>query len=195
MKKKITLLRRLLSCFLAFIGATQLFAATGTITNPTSSGTVWKDTGGADIINFCGYIIKSGSTFYWYGWDPVSHHVNCYTSTTLGSASWTKVTTGGFPMFGSGFHGRPAVIFNSSTSKYVMIVEFSSPVGRNGIEYLTSSAPGGPFASVNKDDQIIGGINMGDLGVFKDSDGSAYLLCDTDDGGNVNGTHKIVKLN
>ena len=180
---------------LALSGAPRALAATGTITNPTSSGTVWKDTSGADLINFCGFMLKSGSTFYWYGWDKYSHHVNCYTSTTLGSNSWTKVTTGGFPMFGSGFHGRPAVIYNSSTAKYVMIVEWSSPVGRNGIEYLTSSAPGGPFTSVNKDDQIIGGINMGDLGVFQDTDGNAYLLADTDDGGNVNGTNKIVKLN
>lgn len=179
---------------LALAGVAQLSAATGTITNPSSAGTVWKDTGGAEIINFCGYIIKSGSTYYWYGWDKYAHTVNCYTSTTLGSNSWTEVTSGGFPMFGSGFHGRPAVIFNSSTNKYVMIVEFSSAVGRNGIQYLTSDAPGGPFVSVNTEDYIFG-ITMGDMGVFKDDDGSAYLLVDTDDGGNANGTNKIVKLN
>jgi hypothetical protein len=180
---------------LALVAAPRASAATGTITNPTSSGTVWKDTGGADIINFCGFILKSGSTFYWYGWDKYAHTVNCYTSTTLGSNSWTEVTGNGFPMFGTGFHGRPAVIYNASTAKYVMITEYSSPVGRNGIQYFTSSAPGGPFTKDSHQDEQIFGINMGDMGVFQDDDGQAYLLVDTDDGGNVNGTNKIVKLN
>src|SRR3954470_17847674 len=137
--------RAVVTLVLALLGASHALAAAGTINNPTGYTTAWNDKAGNRIANNCGYILQVGTTFYWYGWDPTTNQVNCYTSTTLGSASWTKVTTGGFPMFGSGFHGRPAVIFNSSTSKYVMIVEFSSPVGRNGIEYLTSSGPGGPF--------------------------------------------------
>jgi hypothetical protein len=191
--KKITSKLALLGLALASVG--NGIAATGTITNPTSAGTVWKDTGGADIVNFCGNVLQVGSTFYWYGWDKYAHTVNCYTSTTLGSNSWTEVTGTGFPLFGSGFHGRPDVIYNASTAKYVMVVEFSSPVGRNGIEYLTSSSPTGPFTSVLKEDYVLGTITMGDKGLFQDDDGTAYLLCTSDDGGNANGTHKIVKLN
>ena len=176
-------------------------AATGTITNPTSTATVWKDTGGSDIVNFCGNVLQVGSTFYWYGWDKYAHTVNCYTSTTLGSNSWTEHVGTGFPMFGSGFHGRPDVIRHNDGT-YVMLVEFSSGPGRNGIQYFTSTSPTGPFTSVLTEDFVMDGsgnltITMGDKGLYQDDDANktAYLLCTSDDGGNTNGTHKIIKLN
>lgn len=185
-----------------FALAATSFAAVGTITNVTSSGTIWKDTSNQEIINFCGNVMQDGSTFYWYGWDKYAKTVNVYTSTTLGSNSWTEHTGTGFPMFGSGFHGRPDVIKHPTNGTYVMIVEFSSGPGRNGLEYLTSTSPTGPFTSVLKEDFVMDGsgnltITMGDKGIYQDDNTSktAYLLCTSDDGGNTNGTTKIIKLN
>ncbi len=183
--------------FLALPAAPFVQAATATISNPPGNTTAWNDTGGNRIKNNCGGMLQDGGTFYWYGWDPTSNTVNCYTSTTLGSSSWTKVSNGNFPMFGSGFHGRPDVIKHPTNGTYVMVVEFSSVPGRNGIEYLTSTSPTGPFVSQQKDDFVLGGISMGDKGLYQDDDASktAYLLCTTDDGGVNNSTTKIVKLN
>lgn len=187
---------------LALTGALSFHAraATGTITNATSTATVWKDTGGADIINFCGNVLQVGSTFYWYGWDKYANTVNCYTSTTLGSNSWTEHVRTGFPMFGSGFHGRPDVV-RRPDGTYLMVVEFSSGPGRNGLQYLTSSSPTGPFTSQLMEDFVMDGsgnltITMGDKGLYQDDDAAKtiYLLCTSDDGGNTNGTHKIIRL-
>ncbi len=177
-------------------------ASAGTITNATSAGTIWRDAGNnTEIINNCGNVLQVGSTFYWYGWDKYAHTVNVYTSTTLGSDSWTEHSGTGFPMFGSGFHGRPDVI-RRNDGTYVMVVEFSSGPGRNGLEYLTASSPTGPFTSVLKEDFVMDGsgnltITMGDKGLFQDDDANktVYLLCTSDDGGNTNGTHKIIRLN
>lgn len=183
--------------WLALACATDGIAATATITNPPGNTTAWNDTAGNRIKNNCGGMLQDGGTFYWYGWDPTTNTVNCYTSTTLGSASWTKVSNGNFPMFGSGFHGRPDVIKHPTNGTYVMVVEFSSGPGRNGIDYLTSTSPTGPFVSQQQDDFILGGVTMGDKGLYQDDDTAktAYLLCTTDDGGVNNSTTKIVKLN
>lgn len=177
-------------------------ATAGTITNATSAGTIWRDTANNEIINNCGNVLQDGGTFYWYGWDKYAHTVNVYHSTTLGSGSWTEHTGTGFPMFGSGFHGRPDVIKHPTNGTYVMIVAFSSVPGRNGIEYLTATSPTGPFTSVLKEDYVMDGsgnltITMGDKGIYQDDDANktAYLLCTADDGGNTNGTTKIIRLN
>ena len=177
-------------------------AVAGTITNATSAATVWRDpSNNTEIVNNCGNVLQVGSTFYWYGWDKYNHTVNVYTSTTLASNSWVEHTGTGFPMFGSGFHGRPDVV-RRADGTYLMVVEFSSVPGRNGIEYLTASSPTGPFTSVLKEDFVMDGsgnltITMGDKGLYQDDDASKtiYLLCTSDDGGNTNGTHKIIRLN
>jgi hypothetical protein len=185
----------------ALLGASNGFAATGTINNPPGITTAWNDTSGNRIKNNCGGMLQVGGTFYWYGWDPLSHTVNCYTSTTLGSSSWAKVTSGGFPMFGSGFHGRPDVI-RRNDGVYVMIVECStSGTGRNGVQYYTSSSPAGPFTFQRQDNQVMlnnsgGWVNMGDKGLYQDEDAAqtVYLLCTSDDGGVTNSTTKIIRL-
>lgn len=190
-----------LAAFALALVATPLVSA-GTITNATSSATVWRDaSNNTEIINNCGNVLQVGSTFYWYGWDKYAHTVNVYTSTTLASNSWVEQTGNGFPMFGSGFHGRPDVV-RRADGTYLMVVEFSSVPGRNGLEYLTSPSPTGPFTSVLKEDFVMDGsgnltITMGDKGLYQDDDAAKtiYLLCTSDDGGNTNGTHKIIRLN
>src|SRR4051812_4985111 len=112
---------RSLAALVAFVlpAATFVQGAVATINNPPGDTTAWNDTAGNRIKNNCGGMLQDGGTFYWYGWDPTTNTVNVYTSTTLGSSSWTKVSNGNFPMFGSGFHGRPDVIKHLSGT-YVM---------------------------------------------------------------------------
>ncbi|MES2697410.1 MAG: DNRLRE domain-containing protein [Verrucomicrobiota bacterium] len=201
--KSLLLLARGALLALAFVS--PLVAATATITNPPGSTTAWTDTSGNRIANNSGCILQDGGTFYWYGFDPLTNTVNCYTSTTLGSGSWTKVTTGGFPMFGSGWHGRPDVIKHPTNGTYVMVLEGKPGTGnpgRNAIDYYTATSPTGPFTFAQKDFQAMlnntgGWVNMGDKGLYQDEDvnKTAYLLCTTDDGGTPNSTTKIIKLN
>jgi len=169
----------------------------GTISNPQGITTTWYDQTGTIIKNQCGCIMEDGGTFYWYGWDMSQSRVNCYKSATLSSNNWSKVWNDYFPMFGSGFHGRPDVIKHPTNGTYVMIVEFISTLGRNGIEYLTSTSPTGQFVSVKKEDYVLGNISMGDKGIYQDDDvaKTAYLLCTTDDVNGENSKTKIVKLN
>lgn len=180
-------------------------AATATIDNPPGTTTAWTDTTGNRIANNCGCLLQDGATFYWYGFDPLTNTVNCYTSTTLASSSWTKVTTGGFPMFGSSWHGRPDVIKHPTNGTYVMVVEGKPGTGnpgRNTVDYYTATNPAGPFTFAQKDYQVMlnnsgGLVNMGDKGLFQDDDTArtAYLLCTSDDNGVTNSTTKIIKLN
>jgi hypothetical protein len=171
-------------------------AVPGVIRNATSQEMVWRDTQAKEIINFCGNILQKGDTFYWYGWNKYSKTVQVYSSKTLASNSWKKEAV----LINDGkFHGRPDVIYNPSTSNYVMIVKFSSPIGRDGIQYLTSPSPTGPFTTQLYEHKVLNGgegVNMGDKGLYQDDDAAqtAYLLVTTDDGGNVNGTTKIVRL-
>jgi hypothetical protein len=181
------------------------YGATATINNPPGSTTYWTDTAGNRIANNCGGMLQDGATFYWYGFDPQTNTVNCYTSTTLGSNSWTKVTTGGFPMFGSSWHGRPDVIKHPTNGTYVMVVEGKPGAGnpgRNTVDYYTATSPTGPFTFAQKDYQVMlnntgGLVSMGDKGLYQDDDAAktAYLLCTSDDNGVTNSATKIIKLN
>jgi autotransporter-associated beta strand protein len=174
----------------------SLQAAPGIIRNPTSADTVWRDTAGRVIINQCGSILQVGDTLYWYGWNKNSKVVRVYSSKTLSSDSWKREAT---LINDGGFHGRPDVIYNPTTGKYVMIVKFSSSIGRDGLQYMTANSPTGPFTTQLQEHKVINGgdgVDMGDKGLYQDDDPArtAYLLCTTDDGGNVNGTTKIVRL-
>jgi autotransporter-associated beta strand protein len=174
----------------------ELSASPGIIRNPTSADTIWRDTAGRELINFCGNILQVGDTFYWYGWDKYAKTVKVYSSKTLGSDTWKREAI----LINDGkYHGRPDVIYNATTGTYVMIVKFSSSIGRDGLQYMTSSSPTGPFTTQLLEHKVINdgdGVNMGDKGVYQDDDPArtAYLLATTDDGGNVNGTTKIVRL-
>jgi hypothetical protein len=172
--------------FVALCCATHtLRAAPQTIVN----NSVWRDTSGNEVLAQGGSMIQIGSTFYWYGYDTSGADVRLYTSTDL--KNWIH---GGIMVNGSGWRGRPDVIYNSSTAKYVMLTEAPNGSGRNAVYYYTATSPSGPF-TFQRSDSTIFGVPMGDHAAFKDTDGNAYLLAVTDDNGVANGTFKIVKLN
>ena len=106
-----------------FLAVMPAFAAVVTIT----PGGIWNDTSGTRIQAHGGGLTKVGSTYYWFGEDKTNgsnfQNVKCYSSTDL--KTWTFVNNV-LTLQGSGDLGpnriveRPHVIYNSSTSTYVM---------------------------------------------------------------------------
>jgi hypothetical protein len=111
------------------LSAQPAAAAAVTIT----PGTVWTDTAGNVIQAHGEGIIKVGNTYYWLGEDKTSgspfQNVKCYSSADL--KTWTFVANV-LSRQSSGDLGpnriveRPHVIFNASTSTYVMYMHIDS---------------------------------------------------------------------
>ncbi|MGG1515494.1 RICIN domain-containing protein [Paenibacillus oryzisoli] len=168
----------------------------------------WYDTDGNQIWSQGGWMMQEGNTFYWYGADysvAGNPRIRLYTSTDM--VIWTNqgsvvdfssfASAGGF--LGSDWLGRPVVQYNSSTSKYVMLLEWNSTYNlqnkiRKGLTFLTSDSPDGPFV-FNNNDPLPSGYTMGDLGsIFKDDDGSTYISFTSDNGNVINSAVRINKL-
>jgi hypothetical protein len=166
-----------------------------TITNDT----VWKDTSNNTIYAQGGGILKVGNTYYWYGTDFVGAHdtsksaqflnIKAYSSTDL--KNWTfranVITQGapGTPFSAATWAGRPDVIFNANTQKYVMLINYEftdNGSGPNGVAFATSSSPTGTFTYAGVQ-TVIPNVYFdrpGDQSVFVDDDGKAYLVfCDS----------------
>lgn len=137
-----------------------------------------------------GEIRKFGTVYYLYGtayacgfrWtDPSTQFCgfNVYTSPDLvqwtgparlfdPSGSWQALcmhgTSPGWGCF------RPHVLFNAATQLYVLWVNVPG-----GYRALTSPSPAGPFTPASTP-QVAGG----DMGLFADTDGTAYLLYSSD---------------
>jgi hypothetical protein len=183
----------------------------GTITN----GVAWNDTAGNYITAHLGssfhVTTKGVTTYYWCGvnWNTAdstpssSPHtfegVQCYTSSNL--ATWTYTGEPALavdptnPMLDSTRNiERPKVIYNASTGKYVMWFHDDGPsYGEWKIGVAKSSTPAGPYTWVSDGDAkgFRGcGTGTGDMSLFVDDDGSAYIVHTT----SANADIKIQKL-
>ena len=173
------------------------------------NGSVWKDTDGNEILAQGGCIFQSGKTFHWFGpqfgntGDYKFHAVNHYTTEDL--RNWKKQPaaftpgTAGIPFQFDNWVGRPWVLYNAVTSKYVMIIEWGGKhqAGvRNQYAFLTSASLNGPWSYVNLIQKMadLEGIqySLGDLGAFQDGE-NAYLVY-TFDRGKPNRAQAIIKL-
>lgn len=161
-------------------------AAAVTITN----GPVWYDTTGGTIQAHGGGIIKVGSTYYWIGEDKLHNsatfrNVVCYSSTDLKNWKWVS-----YPLkptshaeLASSKVERPKVIYNSTTGKYVMWMHYENAadysLGRVAVASSDSVCGNytyhGSFRPLNYESR--------DMTVFKDDDGSAYLISASNSGG------------
>jgi hypothetical protein len=127
--RKLKLLALLLVPLMLGLIAQAAYAAAVTIT----PGTVWTDQSGNTIEAHGEGIIKVGGTYYWLGEDKTNgaafQNVKCYSSTDL--KSWTFVRNV-LTRQASGDLGpnriveRPHVIYNSSTSTYVMYMHIDN---------------------------------------------------------------------
>ncbi|KFZ14410.1 hypothetical protein V501_03258 [Pseudogymnoascus sp. VKM F-4519 (FW-2642)] len=129
-----------------------------------------------------GDITKVGSTYYWIGENKLSgsafQSINCYSSTDL--VQWTFVNEL-LTLQPDGDLGpnrvveRPHVIYNSKTSKYVMWMHIDSSdyqEGKAGV--ATSSTVCGNYTYLGSSHPL--GFQSRDIGLFKDTDGTGYLL-------------------
>src|ERR1700733_12473060 len=167
----------------------------------------WKDVSGNLLCSQSGTILKVGGTYYWWGnkyrnavtyaADPATKHgggfaaVTCYSSTDL--VHWkfenNVLEPGAIPgSAGGAWFGRMGVVYNASTKKYVLIMEYIPRDANNfGQElFATSSTPAGNFTFDHIQKTLVNVVNNapGDQTVFMDDDGKAYLVLSSSHGRN-----------
>jgi Glycosyl hydrolases family 43 len=165
----------------------------------------WTDTSGNPIYSQSGTVIKVASTYYWYGnkyqgavtyaanptgknSDTTFDGVTCYSSTDL--VHWkfenTVLVRASVPgSAASDWFGRMGVVYNTTTQKYVLIMEYIPSTATLGRElFATSSTPTGVFAFDHIQTTLTNVANgaPGDQTVFTDDDGQAYLILSSADG-------------
>lgn len=156
-------------------------------------GVKWYDTSGNILSAHGGGILKISSTYYWFGEYKDNNHTiksgmghvtsafvahTCYSSTDF--VHWTFVNNV-LTQQPSGDLGpnrvveRPKVIYNDSTGNYVMYMHIDSSTYRDarvGVAYC--STVGGNYTYVGSFKPL--GNDSRDMTLFKDDDGSAYLI-------------------
>jgi hypothetical protein len=163
-------------------------AATATVTN----GTRFADTTGSPVQAHGGGVIKVGSYYYWFGENRNSNgtfrYVSAYRSTDL--STWTHVndvlTQSSSAELAVANIERPKVIYNSSTGKYVLWMhwENGSDYGQARVAVAESSTVDGNYAYVGSFRPL--GYDSRDMTVFRDDDGTAYLISATSVNANLN---------
>ncbi|WP_063775169.1 ricin-type beta-trefoil lectin domain protein [Streptacidiphilus anmyonensis] len=161
-------------------------SATAQASGRFDPGQAWTDTAG-NVLQMHGLgIVKVGSTWYGFGEDKTGENANdaafqdipCYSSTDL--SNWTyrgrALTRQASGDLGPGrVVERPKVIYNASTKQYVMYMHIdSSSYGEAKVGVATSASPCGPYSYRGSFQPL--GFQSRDLGLFQDTDGTAYLL-------------------
>jgi hypothetical protein len=131
-----------------------------------------------------GRIIQFGNQFYWYGtrygatngFTTANEYV-CYSSPDLKSWKWEGPLLPNKP---TGVYYRPHVVYNAQTKKYVLWYNWYPKLWDGQFGVATSDKPTGPFEIVNNNVTVKqNALGVGDLGVFVDDDGKAYLSYNT----------------
>jgi hypothetical protein len=185
---------------------TTTAVAAAQVASLINNDAVWRDTDGNEIDAQGGCVVKFADTFHWFGAEfrpePFTA-VNHYTSTDL--VTWVKKPAAirpgmpGIPFSDGHWVGRPWVMWNPNTNRYVMVVEWGAGGGyRVRYAFLTSNSLYGPWTyqssktilqlpDVNNDKW-----NLGDLGVYVEGN-NAWLLY-TFDKPQTNYSQAILKL-
>jgi hypothetical protein len=178
---------RLLVGLVTLAGAVLLPSVTAAAATVSfTPGAAWTDQNGNPLQMHGLGIIRSGGTWFAFGEDKTGESsadtsfqdIPCYSSTDL--AHWTFRSTA-LARQGSGDLGpnriveRPKVIFNASTNQYVMYLHIdNSSYGEAKVGVATSSSVCGPYTYRGSFQPL--GFQSRDIGLFQDTDGSAYLL-------------------
>jgi hypothetical protein len=126
----------------------------------------WYDTSGNLVQVRSGALRQYNGLFYWYGSPPPATDQVCYTSTDLVHWAYKGVIIK-LPNDAN----RMDVLYNDSTKKYVMFLKYIGNAAYLGI--CTATAPEGPFTFVSQ--TLVDGSKIGDMSMYKDDDGKAYL--------------------
>jgi glycosyl hydrolase family 43/ricin-type beta-trefoil lectin protein len=182
--------RRWIGVLLAgLVGAAAGVGAAGPAAAATvaySPGSAWTDQNGNPLQMHGLGIIEVGGTWYAFGEDKTGEtsantafqDIPCYSSTDL--RTWTyqgvalaKQSSG--DLGPSRIVERPKVIYNSSTGKYVMYMHIDNmSYSEAKVGVADSSTPCGPYTYLGSSQPL--GFQSRDIGLFQDTDGSAYLL-------------------
>ncbi len=171
------------------------------------NGQIWKDTDGNVIQAHGGCIIEHNGKYYWYGENKGADNcpgtsrvdvigVSCYSSDDLvnwkyeGLALKADKDDPKSPIHPSKVAERPKVIYNEKNNNFVMWLHLDdASYTFGGVGTAVSDSPTGPFGLIaarqpNRQDSR-------DMTIFKDTDGTAYLLHSKD----WNKTMNIARLN
>jgi len=174
------------------VGATAPAAAAAPYPD-IANDTVWEDTAGNQIKAQGGNVFKEGSTWYWVGTgmdkspDPdnlLAKSINLYSSPDLENWTFVKalVTQSGATgdLKAGGWLGRPQLIHNPVTGKYIVWAEVGSGLKNSAGDSLGNAQA--VFVSdtltgsyVYKGKQLTDGVTAGDHSVFVEGD-NAYLV-------------------
>jgi hypothetical protein len=113
-----------------------------------------------------GALRKFGDLYYWYGGGGGVRSQTCYSSTDL--VHWTNKGSVLQTTVGA---NRMDVLYNATTKQYVMFLKYNGDSAYLGI--ATSSTPDGQFTFLSQ--TLVDGYTIGDMSVFQDDDGQAYL--------------------
>jgi len=143
-----------------------------------------------------GRVIHFEDRYYWYGtrygqtngFTEANSYV-CYSSKDL--KSW-KFEGQILPQASSGVYYRPHVIWNAKTKKYVLWYNWYPKLWNGQFGVAVSDHPTGPFTVVDANVRVKNQeLGVGDLSVFVDDDGEAYISYNTIQGHRVS----LEKLN
>ncbi|GLI02021.1 RICIN domain-containing protein [Phytohabitans aurantiacus] len=156
-------------------------AATVTVTN----GVQFTDTSGNPLHAHGGGMIKVGSYYYWFGENRNDNntfrYVSVYRSTDLRNWEFRNnvLTQSSAAELNVSNIERPKVIYNSSTGQYVLWMhwENGSDYGQARVAVATSSTVDGNYTYRGSFRPL--GYDSRDMTVFRDDDGSAYLISST----------------
>ncbi|WGS47512.1 family 43 glycosylhydrolase (plasmid) [Burkholderia sp. JSH-S8] len=147
---------------------------------------LWQDDAGNQIQAHGGGMFQVGGTYYWVGEDKTGEttsgtfqNVKCYSSKNL--QSWHFEGNALSPQLAGDIAAsqiveRPKVIFNDTTKQYVMYMHVdnaSYSFAKVGV--ATSTTPCGPY-TYQGSFMPPNSSSSRDMGLFKDDDGTAYLL-------------------
>ncbi|MEH1125225.1 RICIN domain-containing protein [Micromonospora sp. CPCC 206061] len=164
---------------LAFPAAAR--AATVTVTN----GVQFTDTSGNPLHAHGGGMIKVGGYYYWFGENRNDNntfrYVSVYRSTDLRNWEFRNnvLTQSSAAELNVSNIERPKVIYNSSTGQYVLWMhwENGSDYGQARVAVATSSTVDGNYTYRGSFRPL--GYDSRDMTVFRDDDGTAYLISAT----------------
>jgi len=158
------------------IGATGGTTTTGGTTGDAGAATTgwatihndffWYDTDGNLINVRSGALRKFGDLYYWYGGAPNDHNQTCYSSPDL--VHWTYK---GYVLTTTGDANRMDILYNATTQQYVIFLKYIGNGAYFGI--ATGSTPDGQFTF--KSQTLVDGFVIGDMSMYQDDDGTAYL--------------------
>lgn len=126
----------------------------------------WYDTDGNLINVRSGALRKFGDLYYWYGGAPNDHNQTCYSSPDL--VHWTYK---GIVLTTTGDANRMDILYNATTNQYVIFLKYIGNSAYLGI--ATGDTPDGQFTF--KSQTLVDGYFIGDMSMYQDDDGTAYL--------------------